>query len=142
MRREGRTGVSEAPTVIRWTSDTAVTSERGGFVAYGDYLTLYREFKQAADALDRVTREKEIIASDTAAKMQAVIDIVMGQKKNAKQRAQAAESEVERLRRDGDTYKTMVTYHLERIGAAHSAAEVVHWIAKLRERHNAALEPK
>jgi hypothetical protein len=37
--------------VVRWTTHTAETSERGGFVAYGDYLTLFRRFNEQAERI-------------------------------------------------------------------------------------------
>ncbi len=47
--------------VARWTSGDITAAEHGGFVAYGDYLTLERAL---AAELDRLTRENAELRAD------------------------------------------------------------------------------
>lgn len=44
---------NEIPAVQRWTTPTVCACDAGGFVAYGDYLTLERRLREVQEERDR-----------------------------------------------------------------------------------------
>jgi len=51
--------MSEEMSVQRWTSSNVTPADKGGFVAYGDYLELERELAQARNVIKFAIDELE-----------------------------------------------------------------------------------